>query len=137
MFSCSLKNGTTIEYRISVSLLIKTVCRTRDAARSYRYLASSAHYADLIIVYQANPQLGDSFSDLLVRKYPEFALPRFLKPRGRFFQVIIGVSRMAHEFGAALRQVFQQPQDSGFAHYTGLRDTAEIIGGGDFRALGQ
>src|SRR5215467_4727988 len=133
MFSCSLKNGTTIEYLTVVSVLIATESSRRGSSQEARL---SAGYADRLIVYQANPQVSDTFSNALVGQYLQFLLAGLLQPRARFAQVAVPVARMAHELGGSVGQAFQQLLHAGLGEDAGLRDAAKVVCRGDPAALG-
>src|SRR5262252_8404953 len=105
MFSCSLKNGTTIEYLTVVSVLIAT---EQVGDGSSQKASLSAGNADRLIVYQANTQISDTFSNALVGQYLQFLLAGRLQPRRRFAQIVVPVARMAHEFGGSFGQACKQ-----------------------------
>src|SRR5215510_13994655 len=133
MFSCSLKNGTTIEYLMGVSVLISTECRRRGGSWKVRL---SAGHANRFIVYQANPQVSDTFSNGLVGQYLQFLLPGFLQPSPRLAQVIVEIARMAHELGGSFGQARQQLQYAGLGEDAGLRDSAKVVRRRDSAAFG-
>src|SRR5215831_18335377 len=132
MFSCSLKNGTTIEYLMGVSVLISTESRRRGGSWEVRL---SAGHANRFIVYQANPQVSDTFSNGLVGQYRQFLRPGFLQPSPRFAQVVVDIARMAHQLGGSFRQARQQLQHARPGEDAGLRDSAKVVCRRDSAAL--
>src|SRR5262245_1828167 len=105
MFSCSLKNGTTIEYLMFVSLLIAMDCRLAAADVS---AVLSARDANLVIVYQANPLVSDTFSNGFVGEYVEFGLARLLQAGCGLSKIIVQVARVNHQLRGSFRQAAQQ-----------------------------
>src|SRR5262250_3654764 len=105
MFSCSLKNGTTIEYLVFVSLLIGMDCGLRRGRCS---AVLSARDANLVIVYQADPPVSDTFSNGFVGEYVQFGLARVLQAGCRLSKIIVDVARVTHQLRGSFRQAVQQ-----------------------------
>ena len=82
-----------------------------------------------LIAYQANTLRGDKFSDAGIGQNFELGLARLLEARGGTLQIFVGITGVAHEFGGAFGQIFEQVFQAFAGQDAGLRDAAEIIGG--------
>src|SRR5713226_7436943 len=125
MFSCSLKNGTTMEYWICESLAI-LFCK-------FPFLSFLGYEA---IVYQANPQRCDKISNPGVGQYLQLGLPRILQPGRGLLQRCIRVARVAHQLDGAVRKTLHELLHAFAGQLSGLRNPAKIISRGNSRALG-
>src|ERR1700674_1013738 len=88
------------------------------------------------IVYQANPQRCDKISNPGVRKDLQLGLPRILQPGGSFLQRRVRVARMAHQLGRAFGEALHELFHALARQFSGLRNSAKIIGGGNTCVLG-
>src|SRR5712692_3935674 len=92
---------------------------------------SSSFLGHEAIVYQANPQRCDKISDSRVRQYLQLGLTRIPQPGWSFPQRRIRVARVAYQFGGTVGKALDELHDPLARQFSGLRNSAEIIGRGN------
>src|SRR5580704_16831284 len=93
MLSCSLKNGTTMEYWMEASDRMRLGENLSQIRASPHDRATqgdgSGDYRHKSIAYKADTPSCDNFSNAWVSQNFELPLPRALQPRGRLEQFVV------------------------------------------------
>src|ERR1700687_3848429 len=96
IFSCSLKNGMTIEYSTVDSVFMLEMPSPANSFSPATLITKLCLFRQPPIVYQVNTPLRDKISKARVRKNFQLRLSRPLQSGRRLLQLLIHIAGVAH-----------------------------------------